>query len=66
MPAIGLPSYTPALMRSFDSDAVLLKNEIINQVIKGMPAEINFTEKEIDRLYNFSIECKNNSLSKDE
>jgi len=28
-----------------------------------MPAEIDFTEGEIDQLYNLGIEWKNNSLS---
>ena len=31
-----------------------------------MPGEIDFTEKEIDQLYNLSIECRNNSLSKEQ
>ena len=31
-----------------------------------MPAEIDFTEKEIDQLYNLSIESRNNSLSKEQ
>ena len=31
-----------------------------------MPAEIDFTEKEIDQLYNLSIECRNNSLRKEQ
>ena len=66
--AIGLaiPPQTPAIMRSIHSNVGLSKNEIINQVIKGMPAEIDFTEKEIDQLYNLSIECRNNSLNKNE
>ena len=42
------------------------KKAIITQVIKEMPAEIDFTEREIDQLYNLSIECRNNSLSKKE
>lgn len=31
-----------------------------------MPAEINFTEREIDQLYNLEIEWRNNSLSQEE
>ena len=31
-----------------------------------MPTEIDFTGKEIDQLYNLSIECRNNSLSKEQ
>jgi hypothetical protein len=53
-------------MRSIHSNVGLSKKAIIAQVIKEMPAEIDFTEKEIDQLYNLSIECRNNSLSKEE
>ena len=53
-------------MRSIDSNAGFSKEGIISQVIKEMPAEIDFTEKEIDQLYNLSIECRNNSLSKEQ
>ena len=31
-----------------------------------MPTEIDFTGKEIDQLYNLSIECRNNSLTKEQ
>jgi len=44
----------------------IIKKAIIVQVIKEMPAEIYFTEKEIDKLYNLSIECRNNYLSKEQ
>jgi hypothetical protein len=66
--AIGLPisPQTPPIMRSIHSNVGLSKKAIIAQVIKEMPAEIDFTEKEIDQLYNLSIECRNNSLSKEE
>ena len=66
--AIGLaiPPQTPAIMRSIHSNGGLSKKVIINQVIKEMPAEIDFTEREIDQLYNLSIECRNNSLSQEE
>ena len=30
-----------------------------------MPTKVDFTEKEIDQLYNLSIECINNFLSKE-
>ena len=40
------------------------KKTIIAQVIEEMPTEIDFPEKEIDQLYNLSIGCRNNSLSK--
>ena len=61
--AIGLaiPPQTPAIMRSIHSNVGFSKKAIIAQVIKEMPAEIDFTEKEIDQLYNLSIECRNNS-----
>lgn len=53
-------------MRSIHSTVGLSKKAIIAQVIKKMPAEIDFTETEIDQLYNLSIECRNNSLSKEQ
>jgi hypothetical protein len=66
--AIGLaiPPQTPVIMRSIHSNADLSKQAIIAQVIQQMPTEIDFTEKEIDQLYNLSIECRNNSLSKEQ
>ena len=67
---MGLPlpisPQTPSLMRSIHSNVGFSKKAIIAQVIKEMPAEIDFTEREIDQLYNLSIECRNNSLSKKE
>ena len=65
---IGLvpPTPTPAIMRSIHLNVGLSKKAIITQVIKEMPAEIDFTEREIDQLYNLSIECRNNYLSKKE
>ena len=39
---------------------------IIAQVIKKMPNKIDFTRKEISQLYNFSIECRNNFLNKEQ
>ena len=66
--AIGLPipPQTPAIMRSIHSNADLSKQPIIAQVIQQMPAEIDFTQKEMNELYYLSVECKNNSLSKEE
>lgn len=66
--AIGLaiPTQTPAIMRSIHSNADLSKEAIITQVIKAMPAEIDFTQKEMNELYHLSVECKNNSLSQEE
>jgi hypothetical protein len=66
--AIGLPILptTPSIMRSIHSNANLSKQVIIDQVIQQMPAEIYFTESEMDELYHLSVECKTNSLSQEE
>lgn len=48
------------------SNVDLSKKAIIAQVIKEMPAEMDFTEREIDQLYNLGIELRNNSLSQEE
>src|SRR5210317_1734266 len=50
--AIGLPipPQTPAIMRSIHSNADLSKQAIIAQVIQQMPAEIDFTQKEMNEL----------------
>jgi hypothetical protein len=66
--AIGLliPPQTSLIMISINSNVGLSKKAIIAQVIKNMPDEIDFTEKEIDQLYNLSIECGKNSLSKEQ
>jgi len=53
-------------MRSIHSNADLSKQAIIAQVIQQMPAEIDFTQKEMNELYYLSVECKNNSLSQEE
>ena len=53
-------------MRSIHSNANLSKQVIIDQVIQQMPAEIHFTEREMDELYHLSVECKTNSLSQEE
>ena len=66
--AIGLPipPQTPAIMRSIHLNADLSKQAIIAQVIQQMPAEIDFTQKEMNELYYLSVECKNNFLSQEE
>jgi hypothetical protein len=66
--AIGvtIPPQTSAIMIFSHSNVGLSKKAIIAQVIKEIPAEIDFTEREFDQLYNFSIECRNNSLSQEE
>ena len=53
-------------MRSIHSNADLSKQAIIAQVIQQMPAEIDFTQEEMNELYHLSVECKNNSLSQEE
>lgn len=64
--AIGLPlpPQSPAIMRSIHSNADLSKQAIIAQVIQQMPAEIDFSQKEMNELYSLSVECRKNSLSK--
>ena len=64
--SLSISPQTPLIMRSIHSNAGFSKKGIIAQVIKEMPAEIDFTEKKIDQLYNLSIECRNNSLSKEQ
>lgn len=66
--AIGLaiPPRTPAIIRSIHSNTDLSKQAIIAQVIQQMPAEIDFTQEEMNELYHLSVECKNNSLSQEE
>jgi len=63
---LPIPPQTPAIMRSIHSNADLSKQAIIAQVIQQMPAEIDFTQKEMNELYYLSVECKNNSLSQEE
>ena len=53
-------------MRSIHSNADLSKQAIIAQIIQQMPAEIAFTQKEMNELYYLSVECKNNFLSQKE
>ena len=53
-------------MRSIHSNTGFSKQAIIAQVIQEMPAEIDFSEREMDQLYHLSIECRNNSLSQEE
>ncbi len=66
--AIGvtIPPQTPAIMRSIHSNAGLSKKAIIAQVMQDMPAEIYFTESEIDELYHLSVECNTNFLSQEQ
>ena len=66
--AIGLPILPTnmTIIRSIHSNTDLSKKVIIAQVIKEMSAEIYFTQKEMDELYNLSIGYKTNSLSQEE
>jgi hypothetical protein len=45
-------------MRSIHSNTGLSKQAIIAQVIQQMPAEIDFTQKEINELYHLSVKYK--------
>ena len=56
--AIDLPilTNTPAIMEFSHSSVGLSKKAIIAQVIKEMPAKIDFTAREIDQLYKLRIE----------
>lgn len=66
--AISLPILptTPSVMRSIHSNANLSKTPLIAQAIQQMPAEINFTQKEMNEVYLISVEYKNNYLNKKE
>jgi len=64
--AIGLSILPTTPLISIHSNAGLSKKAIIAQVIQDMPAEISFTEQEVDQLYHLSVECRNNSLSQEE
>ena len=65
---IGLPTspQISVIALSMNSNAGLSKEYRIDRVMKRMTAEMDFTEKEIDQLYNLAIECKNNSLNKEQ
>jgi hypothetical protein len=47
------------------SNSNLSKKPLIAQIIQQMPAEIYFTQKEMNELYYLSVKCKNNSLSQE-
>lgn len=64
--AVGLPILPTTPLISIHSNAGLSKKAIIAQVLQDIPAEIYFTEQEIDQLYHLSVECRNNSLSQEE
>jgi hypothetical protein len=66
--AIGLPIVptTPSIIRAIHSNAGFSKKVMIAQVIKDMPVEIDFTKREIDPLYHLSVECRNNSINREE
>ena len=54
---------TSAIIKSVQSNADLLKQAVIFQIIKEMLAKFDFTPAEFDKLYFFSVKCENNSLS---
>jgi hypothetical protein len=65
--AISLPILpTPSIMKFIDSNCDFSKQAIIAQVTQQMSPGIDFTQREIDQFYYFSIECKNNFISKEE
>ena len=66
--AIGLhilPTTSP-IIRHIHSNADLLKKAIIAQVIKDMSAEISFTKRKMDQLYDLSVKCRNNYTNQEE
>ena len=54
------------ITRSIHSNNDLAKQIVIAQINYIMPTDIDFTKDEINQLYNFSIQHRNNCLSKDE
>ena len=54
---------TPLIMRFAHSNVDLSKQSIIAQVIQQMPPEIDFTQKEMNKLYSISIKYKNDLIS---
>lgn len=67
---IGIPilTDTQAIMKMKFShqSGGLSKKEIIAQVVKEMPYEMDFTETELHQLYKLGVELNNNCLSKEE
>jgi hypothetical protein len=68
--AIGLPilrTNTP-IVRSIYSDTPkkVPKKVIIAQVINNSPNKIDFTEKQIDQLYDLAVRYRNNAMSREE
>jgi len=62
--AIGLPILPPPIMRSIHSDTS--KEIIISQVINNNPEKIIFNEKQMDKLYDLAVKCRNNSINREE
>ena len=65
MQAIGLPILPSVLptTRYIYLNTDVSRKAIIAEVIQDMPAEIYFTEIEIDELYDLLIQCNTNFLS---
>ena len=61
---LAISPHTLGIIRFLHSNANLSRQVIIAQVIQEMSAEIDFTQKEINEFYYLSVECKNNSISK--
>ena len=67
---LGLPVlYRPNLeiiRESSHSNFGLSKHQIISCILQNMPNEGNFTESEVEQLFNLAMEYGNNSIDKTE
>ena len=66
--AIGLwilPKHPP-IIRSINSDASFCKKIAIASVMQNKPDKIVFSEKQMDKLYEIALKCKDNFMSKEE
>ena len=66
--AIGLPILpTPTpIMRSIHSVNSLDKQAIIGKVVQASSNEFDFTEKQMNQLYDLAVKCGNGSMSRKE
>lgn len=66
--AIGLWSLPkhPPIIRSINSDASFCKKIAIASVMENKPDKIIFTEKQMGKLYEIALKCKNNFMSREE
>ncbi len=54
------------IIKSINSDAGLWKKVVIAPVIDTRPDKIVFSEKQMDKLYEIALKCKDNSMSREE